>query len=131
MQENAFLNCIFNEGTTIMRINYVLPLLMGTAFLIFGVIFPLIMPEVSNVWKYSLLAVGVVLLVISYFFARNGSTPSQPRGGRGGAAKATGEDTDALGGAGGNANGGTGGNGGNAYATGKGARARGGAGGSG
>jgi hypothetical protein len=114
-----------------MRINYVLPLLMGTAFLIFGVVFPLMMPNVSNGWKYSLLVVGFVLLVISYFVARSRSAPSQSRGGRGGAARATGENTDAVGGAGGNANGGTGGNGGNAYATGKGARARGGAGGSG
>lgn len=114
-----------------MRINYVLPLLMGIAFLIFGMVFPTLMPTMSDEWKYGLLAVGVVLLLISYLVARLGSTASPSYGGSGGKGIATGEDSDAIGGAGGNANDGIGGNGGNARATGKGARARGGAGGSG
>lgn len=116
---------------TLMRITYVLPLLIGIAFLIFGLVLPTLMPRMSDAWKYGLLGVGVVLLLVSYLVARFSSTTPSSRGGKGGKGIATGEDSDAIGGAGGDANGGIGGNGGNARATGKGARARGGAGGSG
>jgi hypothetical protein len=114
-----------------MRINYVLPLLMGIAFLIFGMVLPTLMPTMSDEWKYGLLTVGVVLLLISCLLARFGPTAPSSYGGSGGNGIATGEDSDAIGGAGGKANGGIGGKGGDARATGKGARAKGGAGGSG
>ena|SRR5471032_1674132 len=114
-----------------MRINFFVPLLMSAAFLIFGAVLPTIMPTVGVEWKYASLAVGVALLVATYFVAKNGSSTSRTRGGRGGKSSAPGENADAEGGAGGNANGGIGGDGGSALATGKGARAKGGAGGSG
>jgi hypothetical protein len=114
-----------------MRINFFTPLLMSVAFLIFGAVLPTIMPTVGVEWKYASLAVGVALLVATYFVAKNGSSTSQTRGGRGGKSSAPGENADAEGGAGGNANGGIGGDGGSALASGKGARAKGGAGGSG
>ncbi|MBV6324902.1 hypothetical protein [Duganella violaceipulchra] len=114
-----------------MRITYFLPLLMGAVFLAFGGALSIMLPTANEVWKYSLLAAGCVLLVISYFVAKNGSAIPQARGGRGGKASAPGEKADAVGGVGGNANGGIGGDGGSARATGKGSRAKGGAGGSG
>lgn len=104
---------------------------MGIAFLLFSVVLPLIIPAVDQNWAYGLASVGVFLLVASFIVAKSGSTQLRARGGRGGKAIASGEEADAVGGAGGNANGGIGGNGGNARATGKGARAKGGAGGAG
>lgn len=114
-----------------MRINYFLPLLLGTAFLALGLALPSMLPNMSAAWQYSLLALGCVLLVVSYFVAKNGSTTPQTRGGDAGSSTASGDYSEADGGAGGKANGGVGGRGGNALASGKGARAKGGAGGSG
>lgn len=114
-----------------MQISYVVPLLMGSAFLIFGLVLPTLLPILNNAWKYGLLGVGAILLLYSCFIARTGSKTIRSRGGLGGKASATGVNADAVGGAGGNANSGIGGNGGNARATGKGSRAKGGAGGSG
>lgn len=114
-----------------MRITFVLPLLTGVALLILGLVLPTLAPNMSNYWKYGLIAISTVLMLISYFIAKSGSTAFSPRGGSGGKGIATGEDSDATGGAGGNANGSIGGRGGDARAAGKGARAKGGAGGSG
>jgi len=113
------------------RINYFVPLLMGAAFLIFGAVLPTLIPDVNVNWKYASLAVGVALLVIAYFVAKNDSPTSHTHGGRGGKASAPGENATAEGGEGGNANGGIGGDGGSARASGKGSRAKGGAGGAG
>lgn len=114
-----------------MRINYVIPLIMGGAFLIIGLVLPALLPDISLVLKWGLLAGGLILLIAAYFIARAGSRESLSRGGQGGKAIATGESAEAVGGAGGKSNGGIGGNGGNARATGKGSRAKGGAGGTG
>ncbi|MDQ9171720.1 hypothetical protein Q8A64_15000 [Oxalobacteraceae bacterium R-40] len=110
--------------------NFVIPGLMGLAFLIFGLVAPSLGIPLDAKMKYGLILLGVVLMALALFLSRrvNGQIG---KGGKGGIGIATGADSDAVAGRGGDAKGGQGGKGGHAIATGKGARAKGGAGGSG
>lgn len=114
-----------------MRKNWVLPVMISVAFFALAWALPSISPHVEHIWRYCIAAVGFAILVISYFIARNVPAEPLPQGGRGGEASAPGEGAEAVGGAGGNANGRLGGDGGSAVAAGKRSRAKGGAGGSG
>ena len=100
-----------------------IPTVSGLALTLIGFALPLLDLGITKSQARYIVIIGVSMLVVTWVIAKWQGV-SQRRGGTGGTAHATGENSDAEGGAAGAG----GGSGGNAIASGKCARAKGGAG---
>lgn len=112
-------------------ITYWVPLILGVAFAILGAILPKYIESLPSWFRYAAIILALLLVVLSGALAYWGMGSELPRGGRGGSAKVSGDDNEAVGGRGGDAGQGDGGDGGKAVARGNRSVAKGGAGGKG
>ena len=110
---------------------YWIPLALSVAFLILGLMLPSYVANLPSWVQQAAIALSVVLIVAALALAYAQKSKDAAQGGRGGSARVSGEDSNAIGGAGGDAGRGAGGDGGNALAKGRRSLARGGSGGKG
>ena len=110
---------------------YWVPLLLGAAFLILGLLLPAYISDLPSWVRSGAIALALMMIILTGVLAYLHKSDEAPRGGRGGSARAHGDHNEAVGGRGGNAGQGFGGDGGNAVARGRRSVAKGGEGGKG